>query len=119
MLGREERQMRTFSKSFKREKVKELEEKRITVSELSRIYEVTNSAIYKWIKLYGTLKSKGELMVIEKETESKRTKFLLEKVKDLEQIVDQKQVEIEYLKRILETEKERTGVDLKKNIKLQ
>ena len=117
MLGQKEKQKRTFSESFKREKVKEIEAKKITVLELSRIYEVSTPAIYKWIKLYSNLKSKGERMVIEKKSESRRTKALLEKVKDLEQLVGQKQVEIEYLNKVIETENNLQDVDIKKNIK--
>ena len=37
---------RIFSTSFKEEKVRELESKELTVSELSRLYEVSKTAIY-------------------------------------------------------------------------
>ncbi|MCP4159977.1 MAG: transposase [Deltaproteobacteria bacterium] len=118
MLKPEEKRRRTFSKSFKLEKVKELESKKVTVVQLSRIYEVSGTAIYNWIKLYGNLKIKGERMVIEKESESRRVESLLVKVKELEHLLGQKQVEIEYLKRIIDTESELTGVDIKKKIEL-
>ena len=113
-MGQNKKLHRTFSGTFKREKVKELEEKRITVAQLSRIYEVSRTAIHNWVRLYGSLKNKGERMVIEKESESKRTESLLLKVKELEQILGQKQVEIEYLNRIIKAESEKQGSDIKK-----
>ena len=115
MRGTESKQRRIFSEAFRREKVKELETNEITVLQLSRTYEVSRAAIYKWIKRYGTLKSKGERMVVEKESEGNKTLKLLEKVKDLERLLGQKQVEIEYLKKIIESESEEKGYDLKKN----
>lgn len=116
MKANSPKQRRIFSESFKREKVKELETKKITVLQLSRIYEVSSTAIYKWINLYGDLKNKGERIVVEKESEANKTFKLLQKVKELEQLIGQKQVEIEYLKKIIEFESEKQGCDIKKNI---
>ena len=97
-------------------RAKEIESKKITVIQLSRTYDVSSAAIYKWIGLYGNLKNKKERMVIEKECESKKTASLLLKVKELEQLLGRKQVEIEYLKRIISEESEQSGIDIKKKI---
>ena len=114
MLQTEQKRRRTFSETFKREKVSELEAKKITISQLSRIYDVSRTAIHNWVNLYGRLKTKGERMVIEKESETKRTEFLLQKVKELEQLIGQKQVEIEYLNKVLELGSTAVGEDIKK-----
>lgn len=114
MLSMEQKKRRTFSETFKREKVSELEAKTMTIAQLSRIYDVSRTAIHRWIHLYGKLKTKGERMVIEKESEAKRTDFLLEKVKQLEQLLGQKQVEIEYLNKVIEFESNAVGEDIKK-----
>ena len=42
--------MRRFSDAFKREKVAMIDEGKVSVTELSELYEVTRSAIYKWIQ---------------------------------------------------------------------
>ncbi len=110
---------RTFSVPFKQEKVKEIEQKQITVSQISRLYNVTRSAVYKWIRLYGSLKQKGERIVIEKESEAHKTLELLKKVADLERLLGQKQVEVEYLKKVLEFGSELTKTDIKKKFKSQ
>lgn len=114
MLGLEEKKRRTFSESFKREKVQEIETKKITIAQISRIYEVSRTAVHKWVILYSSLKFKGERIVVEKVSEAIKTERLLLKVKELEQLVGQKQVEIEYLSKVIELGSELTGMDIKK-----
>jgi transposase len=59
---------RTFSTTFKKEKVKLIETGKISVKELSVIYEVTPAAIYKWLKKFSNL-PKTERVVIENVSE--------------------------------------------------
>lgn len=91
-----------------------IEEKQMTVLQLSRIYEVTSSAIYKWIGKYSTKISKGEILVLEKESEGAKTLKLLEHVSELERAVGQKQLLIDYLEKVLELGSEDVGFDIKK-----
>lgn len=107
------KQIRTFSATFKKEKVKEIEAKQITVAQLCRLYKVSTTAVYKWINLYGSA-GKGERVVIEKESEAQKTEKLLKKVAELEQLLGKKQVEIEYLKKVIEIGSEEVNVDIKK-----
>jgi len=106
--------IRTFSVPFKQEKVKEIESKQITVRQISRIYGVSSTAVYKWIMLYGSLQNKKERVVVEKESESYKTEQLLKKVAELEGLLGRKQVEVEYLKKVIDIGSEMVGVDLKK-----
>ncbi len=110
----EKKRVRHFSDPFKKEKVKMIEEKQMTVLQLSRIYEVTCSAIYKWIGKYSTKISKGEILVLEKESEGAKTLKLLERVSELERAVGQKQLLIDYLEKVLELGSENVGFDIKK-----
>ena len=114
MLVHEEKKRRTFSEAFKREKVKEIESKRMTVSQVSKIYDVSKAAVYKWLSLYGSLQMKKERMVVEKISEAKKTERLLDKVGELEKLLGQKQVEIEYMKKVIEMGNEIAGVDIEK-----
>ena len=109
-----DRKRRIFSVSFKEEKVREIEENKITASELSRLYEVSLSAIYKWLSQYGTTYKKGIRMVIEKESESTKRLELEKKVAELERLLGKKQVEIEYLNKVIEEGGKLVGDDLKK-----
>ena len=105
---------RIFSASFKEEKVREIEENRITASELSRLYEVSLASIYRWKEQYGIHYKKGIRMVIEKESESVKRLELEKKVSDLERLPGRKQVEIEYLNKVIEEGGKLVGEDLKK-----
>lgn len=106
-------QVRIFSTTFKQEKVKEIEEKRMTVAQVCRSYKVSSTAVYKWIYRYGTTQ-KGERIVVEKNSEAQKTERLLKKVAELEQLLGQKQVEVEYLKKVVEFGSEEVNVDIKK-----
>lgn len=110
----EKKRTRHFSEAFKKEKVKMIEEKQMTVLQLSRIYNVTCAAIYKWIGKYSTIISKGEIYVLQKESEGVKTLKLLGLVSELERTIGQKQLQIDYLEKILELGSEDVGFDIKK-----
>ncbi len=105
---------RTFSEAFKREKVKMLEERQVTVKQLSRIYEVSETAIYKWVRTYSTKLGISEKIVVEKESEGTRTLALMKQVAELERIVGQKQMQVDYFKKLIELIEEDMGEDMKK-----
>jgi len=70
----EERRRRTFSEEFKRKKVREIEQKITTISEVSKAYEVRYHNVYKWLKKYGTHQSeKGVRVIIECESDTRKT----------------------------------------------
>jgi Transposase. len=119
MKEEKKKEIRHFSEDFKREKVKEIENRKITVLQLSRIYEVSQTAIYKWIRKYSKFIEKRERVVIEKESESKRTYELQKKIADLERLIGQKEVEIAYLSKVVEHGDELLGGDLKKKFGTQ
>lgn len=106
---------RIFSEEFKKSKVKELIEKRITVRQLSRLYEVSAVAIYKWLYKYSVHYQQRTKLVIEMESEAYKTRQLLQRVAELERIIGQKQLEIDFLNKLLELGSEEIGFDLKKN----
>jgi transposase-like protein len=108
------KRIRNFSEVFKREKVRMLEERRVTVRQLSRIYEVSETAIYQWVRKYSTLISKSERIVVEKESEGAKTLELLQKLGELERAVGQKQLQIDYLEKVIELGSEEVGFDIKK-----
>jgi transposase len=114
MKEKEKNEIRRFSEAFKREKVTEIEEKRITVLQLSRIYEVSQTAIYKWIRKYSKYGGKRERVIVEKESESFRTYQLQRKVAELERLLGQKEVELSYLEKVIAVGNELLGDDLKK-----
>ena len=105
---------RSFSESFKRQKVKELEEKRVTVQQLCDIYEVSRTSIYKWLYKYSPHRKKGEKLVLQMDSETLKTKQLLNQVAELERIIGQKQLQIDLLEKTLSVASKEIGYDLKK-----
>lgn len=112
--SRKYRQNRRFSEAFKRDKVKKIESKHLKVSQVSDLYEITRNSVYKWLHKYGQKTEKGVKIVIEMESEEIKTKKLLELVGELERVIGQKQLEIDYLDKLLELESQELGYDLKK-----
>ncbi len=108
------RQHRFFSEEFKIQKVKEIEQNQIGISELSRLYNVSRSAVYKWVFKYSIHLKKGVNQVIEMESESRKTKKLQERLAELERAVGQKQLKIDYLEKVIEFSSEELGEDIKK-----
>ena len=66
----------------------------MTVVHLNRNSGVTRAAIYKWIRQYSTRTSKGNRILIEKESERSKTVKLLNRVSELEHAIGQKQLQI-------------------------
>lgn len=104
---------RTFSEAFKRAKVQEIMEKRVSIKQFCDIYEVSRTAVYKWIYKYSALES-GTKQVIQMDSEAEKTKQLLARLAELERVVGQKQLEIDYLNHTLELASAQVGYDLKK-----
>lgn len=109
------RRSRIFSEEFKKRRVQELVEKQVTVSGLSRLYGVTRTAIYKWLYQYSPHYERKTTFVVQMESESYKSQRLQQKVAELERIIGQKQLEIDFLNKLLEISSEEIGYDLKKN----
>ena len=113
-LEQRSRQNRYFSEDFKKRKVKDLENNLITVSELSRTYQVTRSAIYKWIYKYSVMAKKQHRQVVESKSDTKKIQILEERIKELERAVGQKQMIIDFKEKMIEIAEEAYNIDIKK-----
>ena len=111
----EERRKRTFSEEFKRKKVREIELKITTVSEVSKAYEVRYHNVYKWLKKYGNQESeKGVRIIVECESDTRKNLELQTKVADLERIIGQKQVLLDFKDKLIDLAEEMYQIDIKK-----
>lgn len=113
-LSRSERQKRVFSEEFKRERVKEIDMKATTVSQVSRTYEVNQCNVRKWMEKYSKQYKKGLRLVVEMESETKKLLELQAKIAELERIVGQKQVLIDFQAKMIEIAEQEFGIDIKK-----
>lgn len=109
------RQNRYFSEEFKRNKVKEIENNISRVSEICKVYQVSHTAVYKWIYKYSTLRKKQLKQIIEPMSDTKKIKELQEKIKELEQMVGHQQMIIAYKEKMIEIAEDRYGLNIKKN----
>lgn len=107
--------VRNFSEEFKRAKVKELEQKQITIPKLVTLYGICRQTVYNWLYQYSTHYKQGTRLVVELESESKKTERLLQRACELERIIGQKQLEIDFLNKLIEISSDELGLDLKKN----
>src|SRR6266567_791242 len=108
-----ERQCRHFSEEFKRKKVNEIERCITGVSEVSREYQVSRPAIYAWIRQYSRMRKKQERLVLESLSDTRKIGALKEKVKELERIVGQKQIQIDFFDKMIELAEAEYGIDIK------
>jgi Transposase. len=114
--AKKSRQTRYFSEDFKKNKVKELEKNLVSISEISKTYEVSRAAIYKWVYKYSIMAKKDVRQVIEAKSDTNKIRILEEKIKELERIVGQKQILLEFKDKMIEIAETTYGVDIKKKV---
>ncbi len=110
---------RTFSTEFKKEKVSLIEQGKVRISEICRLYSVSEVAVYKWIQKYGLRYEKTERIVIEKKSEEKKTLELMQKVAELERIIGKQQLQLIYKESVIEQASELLGEDIEKKFDSQ
>jgi transposase-like protein len=110
------RRRRTFSESFKIKKVREIESGKAKIPEICKAYEVSDSAIYYWIKKYGIMSKKKERFVVESESDTQELLALKKKVAELERIIGQKQLMIDFKDKMIDIAEDMYGVDIKKKL---
>lgn len=112
----ESRKRRSFSESFKRKKVQEIERKITTVSQVCKQYEVSATAVYRWLSTFGDQYKKEVKTIVEMESDTRKILELQKKIADLEQIIGQKQVQLDFKDKMIELAEQMYGVDIKKKL---
>lgn len=108
-------QRRKFSTDFKKAVVNEFESGNFTVLQLSKLHKVDFQSIYNWIRKYSINTQPKTVIVEMKNSSSQKLKELEKQVKQLEQMLGQKQVKIEYLEKIIDLGSKHYKTDLKKS----
>ena len=112
----QERQNRYFSDEFKRQKVSDIEKKLVSTAQVCREYQVSKTAVYKWLYKYSVMRKKKEKLVYESESDVSKMKLMQERIKELEQAVGKKQLKIDFLEKMIELAEDEYRVDIKKNL---
>ncbi|MCR4964983.1 MAG: transposase [Bacteroidales bacterium] len=115
-LNKEEKQRRRFSESFKRKKVQEVEIGHAKVSDICRVYNVSRVSVYKWLYKYSNMREKKERLIVETESDTAKLVELQKRIAELERIIGQKQIEIDFKDKMIELAEEMYNVDIKKKL---
>ena len=114
--GQRARFSRYFSEDFKRQKVREIERNQVSIGELSKEYQVSRTSIYRWLFKYSKMIKKAERQVVERKSDTRKIQELKERIKELERVVGQKQLLIEFQKKMIDLAEETYDVDIKKKL---
>lgn len=106
--------VRTFSEEFKRRKVQEIEAGITKVSEISKAYNVSANAVYKWVYKFSKSMKKKERLIVESESDTQKINALKKRIADLERALGQKQIQLDFKEKMIELAEEIYQVDIKK-----
>jgi len=102
-------QRRIFNTELKKKLVEEIEYKRLKVRDVVNLYKVSVGTVYKWLLIYSTTNRNGTTMVVESESSETKIHKLYTRISELERNVGQKQLEIEFLNKVIEISSEEIG----------
>lgn len=109
-----ERQNRFFSEEFRKKKVSEIERNLTSVSEICKTYQVSSTAVYRWIYKYSLMRKRQEKQVVEAQSDTRKIFLLQEQIKELERTVGQKQIKIDFLEKMIDVAENEYKLDIKK-----
>ena len=109
------RERRIFSEEVKKKAVKDLTGKRTTIKALMNEHQVSHQTVYQWLYKYSPYHEQKCTLVVQMKSEETKNSDLQKRVADLERVVGQKQLEIDFLNKLLEIGSAELGFDLKKN----
>jgi transposase-like protein len=109
------RKSRRFSEEFKQTLVNLFEKGEYSVQQLGELYSIAPAQIYRWIYKFSNFNKKGVRIVEMDKSADKKVKELLNRIKELEQAVGQKQMKIDFYEKLIEIAELETGYDIKKN----
>jgi transposase len=108
------RQNRYFSNDIKKKIVQDLERNYNSISDVCKTYQVSRTSVYRWIFKYSLMAKKEHKQVVEPKSDTQRIKMLEAQIKELERVVGQKQLLIEFKDKMIEIAEATYGVDIKK-----
>ena len=115
LLTSKQRQYRLFSEDFKRRKVQEIQLGLSRVADICKQYQVSTTAVYKWLQRYGVT-STPERLIMESKSDTQELLLLKKRIAELEQLVGQKQIQLEFKDKMIDLAEQMYGVDIKKKL---
>lgn len=109
---------RVFSKEFRLRQVELYDQGLVSIAEICREHDVSQSGVRKWLKKYSKHYKHRTRVVVEMESEERKNKDLLKRIAELERIIGRKQMKIDYMEKLMEVTSEQYGVDFEKKSEL-
>lgn len=109
------RSRREFSEEFKKVRVREYEKGEYSVRELSRLFDIQTAVIYRWIHKYSIYNKKGAILVEMKGSGKQKLKDYEKRIAELERALGQKQLNIDFLEKMIELAEDEYQIKIKKN----
>lgn len=106
---------RKYSDEFKKQIVADFESGNYSVPQLEKLHGIGNPTIYSWIYKFSTFNEKGFRIVEMKDSSSKKVQELEARNKELEAALGRKQIQLDYLEKMVELAKTELDIDIKKN----
>lgn len=106
---------RKYSEEFKKSIVNDFESGKFSVPQLERLHKLNKQSIYNWIYKYSRSNERGQRIVEMKDSSTQKLKALEQRIKELEQTVGKKQIQIDYLEKMIDIAKTELDIDIKKN----
>lgn len=110
------KQCRYFSADFKKKRIQELENNLVSISDICKVHKVSRTSVYKWLYKYSNMAKRQERQVVESKSDTKKINYLEERIKELERIVGQKQLLIDFQDKMIEIAEDTYDVDIKKKL---
>lgn len=107
---------RYFSEDFKKKRVNELEKNLVSVLDICRTYKVSRTSVYKWVYKYSAMAKQQVRQVVEAKSDTRKIQLLEERIKELERIVGQKQLLIDFQDKVIDMAEQTYKVDIKKKL---
>src|SRR5215210_2281406 len=95
-------QVRHFSEAIKKQTVKDIEQGKCTVLEASREISVGLNTVYRWVYKYSGYLQKSKVLMVEDQSEAYKTKALEKKLQETEAALGRKQMELDFLNKLIE-----------------
>jgi transposase len=108
------RKKRVFSENYQRELVRLFELGKFSVLQLGKLYGIRISVIYRWIYKYSQFNEPGYRVIEMKQSSTAKLKAMEQRIKELEKIVGQKQIKIDFLEEMISVAKDELKIDIKK-----
>lgn len=113
-MKRESRQKRVFSPELRQKIVKDIEAGKVSIASVCREYSVGSTTVYRWLHKYSTYLQKGVKVVLELSSEGYKTKELEKRLREAEAALGRKQMEVDFLEKMIEIASKELGIDIKK-----